>query len=767
MRNQKGVIMIKTLSKCLAMGLILVFTFTLFGCGSESGGTEAEAELVLQAFDEQCVFCHGPGRSQDVAQVHSITTNSPSGVIDGVTIDGVSGKPTVSFRLFDAGSPLAFFDPNDIRFAIAKLVSAAGGDSSFWQSYINSTETKEGGDPGTTPDGTTEIQATAERANTAGGTFTDNEDGSYTYEFSFDITDVTDPTGVTYDPSLTHRIAMQVSDNVDNAFLDFVPGSGAVATRDIVMNASCNECHAKLGLHGGDRIALKYCVTCHNPGSTDANSGNTVDFKVMVHKIHYGEDLPSVQAGGEYAIWGFRDTKHDYSDVVYPQDIRNCTKCHDGADEDTPDGDNWKTMPTMEACGSCHDDVDFETGENHEGGDQSNNDDCSENECHPPVNSEEEGISVTDAHVIPDQAAAALFEYNIIDVTNTAPGEFPVVTFSVTDPNGDAPYDILNDDPWTGRGSLNVRIGWPTTDYTNTGTGSTPAQPIGIDALAGAQDNLDGTFTVTSSLPIQSDVTGTGVVYIDEHPAADFDGDGDFTDTLPVKNAFLYFPITDPAAVPRREIVDVDKCDQCHGLLSLHGANRNNETQVCVICHNANATDINRRPDDPDDTADGKVEETIDFKHMIHAIHGAQFREDGIVVFGFGDTEHDFSHVHLPNGSENLKNCEGCHVSGAFELPLDPNVQTPTVSTGNDPADPDDDRDITPTASVCSACHDGILAKTHMAENGGNFDFLLFAPDTSDTDEQTQADLCGPGPISVQPGGHTSRTDCCSCHAIQ
>jgi len=48
--------MIKTLSKCLAMGLILVVTFTLIGCGSESGGTEAEAEHVLQALDEQSVF---------------------------------------------------------------------------------------------------------------------------------------------------------------------------------------------------------------------------------------------------------------------------------------------------------------------------------------------------------------------------------------------------------------------------------------------------------------------------------------------------------------------------------------------------------------------------------------------------------------------------------------------------------------------------------------------------------------------------------------
>jgi OmcA/MtrC family decaheme c-type cytochrome len=222
--------------------------------------------------------------------------------------------------------------------------------------------------------------------------------------------------------------------------------------------------------------------------------------------------------------------------------------------------------------------------------------------------------------------------------------------------------------------------------------------------------------------------------------------------------------------------VDVDNCNQCHGYLSLHGANRNNEIQICVICHNANATDINRRPADPTTTADGKVEEAIDFKHMIHAIHAAQFREEGIVVFGFGNVEHDFSDVVLPNpsgpGTENLnlKNCEGCHINengGTFELPLDPNVQTTTISTGDDPADPNDDTDITPIASVCSSCHDSTVAKTHMAENGGNFDFLLFAPDTSDTDEQTQTDLCGPGPISAQPGGHTSRTDCCSCHAIQ
>ena len=86
---------------------------------------------------------------------------------------------------------------------------------------------------------------------------------------------------------------------------------------------------------------MEYCVTCHNPGSTDSDSGNTVDFKVMIHKIHHGENLPSVQAGGSYIVAGA-----DYSTVVYPQDIRNCTKCHANSAA-TPQGDNWKNVPTM------------------------------------------------------------------------------------------------------------------------------------------------------------------------------------------------------------------------------------------------------------------------------------------------------------------------------------------------------------------------------------------------------------------------------------
>ena len=76
---------------------------------------------------------------------------------------------------------------------------------------------------------------------------------------------------------------------------DFVP-SGAAVTQvwDEIANSACNTCHNPLSAHGGSRYDVKLCVLCHSPQTVDPDTGNTVDFKVMVHKIHMGEQLPSV-----------------------------------------------------------------------------------------------------------------------------------------------------------------------------------------------------------------------------------------------------------------------------------------------------------------------------------------------------------------------------------------------------------------------------------------------------------------------------------------
>jgi OmcA/MtrC family decaheme c-type cytochrome len=801
-------------SDYLVVGLALAFAFALTGCGSGTRGTEetrvtgvtggtASTPLVAQTFDEQCAFCHGSGRIEDVAVAHSIATNSPSVTITGVTI--VGGVVTVNFGVVETVNgvsiPRPGIVPNDIRFTIAKLVAPGSGDSTYWQSYIN-TESTAGAN--------TVVQATYERASANGSAgFTDHGDGTYTYVFQFPqpgppatyastIDNITDPVAVNYDPALTHRIAMQVADNTDNAFVDFIPNNlpslvvPPASNRQIVVTASCNECHVRLGLHGGDRRNVNYCVTCHNPGTTDAGSLNTVDFKVMIHKIHRGKHLPSVLAapGVRYAIgshdWGGVPGTGD-GGVEFPQDIRNCTKCHKGG----PQSDNWKNVPTREACGSCHDRTSFVVPvpagfELHLGGVQPDNTGCVN--CHPADAGGfasakfPNGVNVKDVHAIPEQVAAAKFQYNIIDVTNTDPGQFPTIRFSVQDPTDSAfnsadpttaTYNILTHPSFSPASSakrLAILIGWDTKEYTNTGSKVTPAQPISINPLAGAQDNGDGTFTVASTVPIPAGVT-SGAVAIEGHPAVEsVPGSGTYDLSVPVKSAVKSFP---PGTTDRRTVVNIANCDKCHGYLSLHGGNRNDNPQICVICHNANDTDINRRPV-PGPGVDGKAEEAIDFKYMVHSIHAAKagtgfhgFRTNGIVIYGFGGSVNDFSDVRLPSGSGadnlNIRNCLGCHANAStYAVPLNANALPTTIGTGSNRASPDDDVNITPTAAVCSSCHDDIASKTHMAENGAVFSFKAFAPAAAGGSDQ--AALCGPGPVSSQPAGHTTRTDCCSCH---
>lgn len=770
----------KVFSKCLVTGLILVFSALLFGCGSESGGEEPAATLAWPAVNrsssEVCASCHGTGEVSDVDLKHSerdYGTQTVEGAyvaaIDTVTIPdaaGAGGVPTIGFTVRDENGT-GVTGLTDFRFSVAKLVSTADGDASYWQSYINRSATKAVGDPGTAPDGTIAVQATYESA--AAENLTDNDDGSYTYVFNADLSAVTVVAGealdVTYVPALTHRFAIQIGGHgepVANPIYDFQPSTGlrpadGIESRSIATVASCNECHHKLALHGGARIEVEYCVTCHNPGSVDPNSGNTIDMKVMIHKIHRGEDLPSVMAGGEYAIWGYRDSKHDYSDVVLPQDIRNCVKCHDAADVATPDGANWVNTPTMEACGSCHDNVSFTSPVPagmvlHGGSAQSDNSLCAL--CHS--NAALPQFYIPDVHAIAEEAAALAFQFDIVDIADTDKGESPVVTFSVSDPTSGVFYDILTDPEFTAGSTsrLYVLIGWNTKEHTNGGSGQTPGLPVQINALTDATDNGDGTFSVTSPVVIPDDVSGSGVVAIEGHPAAVGTTPGTYDMRVPVKNAIRSFAITDVFAMNRRKVVDVAKCNQCHGNISMHGNNRTGNIQVCVICHNGAATDINRRPDDPATTSDGKVEETIDFKHLIHAIHGAAIREEGIVVYGYGNSEHDFSDVEYPGI---INKCDACHVSDTHKLPLDGAVWTTSINTGDDLADPDDDRWMTQTVSVCSSCHDGSDDTEHMLQKGGGFDRVRPEP-VEEGDDNAGV---------VQPPGHSTAPGCTAataCH---
>jgi len=664
--------------------------------------------------------------------------------VASVTVPGDGGAPVVKLALTnDLTQGLTGLSAGEIRFVLAQLSPGTSGGSSQWQSYVTRDSA-----------GIADAQATTETA--SAGTWVDNGDGTYEYTFARALAEY--PAGPEFDADKTHRLGVEIRGQApisSNGIHDFVPSGGEPTfTRNVVDNDTCFACHDRLEFHGGPRTDVAYCVTCHNPSSIDGDTvdepwGGTVDMTEMIHKIHYGADLTN----GYYVV-GFRGSIKDYSEVHFPQDTRNCETCHEESDENTPEASNWRLVANRASCGSCHDDIDWANGGHP--GDFSFTDDSQCLDCHGPDATINGGAAQTvAAHAIATQVISGLYEFNILEVTNTEPGGTPSVTFSVTDPTaGDAPYNIHTDPSWTtcsfGASRLAVSIAWDTRDYTNTGSGVDPAQPISLNPLTAcggsSVDNGDGTFTVTSSTPIPAGTTGTLAVGIDGHPAVEVDGT---VERIAVTNAISYHAVTDESPVPRRNAVAVDRCNDCHNQLSMHGNNRTDEPEVCVLCHNPNATDARQRvaldmpASPPSDCVSvlGADDQTIDMKVMIHALHAGGTVGQPYEVCGFRNSVHTYDFKYPGK----LNNCEGCHVEGGYYPVEAGTILGTTVSVGNDPS-PIDDEVISPNTAVCSTCHVSDLAKQHMVQNGGDFSATKAADSTLISAGVETCALChGPG----------------------
>ncbi len=369
-------------------------------------------------------------------------------------------------------------------------------------------------------------------------------------------------------------------------------------------------------------------------------------------------------------------------------------------------------------------------------------------------------------------SATPAFQYNIVSVrslsggSTVAPGQFVVVRFSVSNPQTGTFYSLATDPAWTqtasGASRLFLQIAWDTRDFTNANSNINSlagsrgaADPIPVNALAATvTNNGDGTYTATAPLPIPSTAGGTGEVAMEGHPAGP-DATGAFTVRVAVKSVFKYFPITGAASVARRQIVDINKCMVCHrpdgtGVaprLTLHGNNRTEEVQVCVVCHNPDNTDIAFRSTIPKVVngvtinenpvvqvgSNSYPEQGIDFKRLIHGIHASTtgFRRNPLVVIAFNGTVFDASTLTRFPGE--LSNCVACHIDngrvGTFELPMASSVLGTTMNTRSSGvnangtfvinSDPANDVKISPTAAVCSSCHDSGEVTRHMVSTGG------------------------------------------------
>jgi OmcA/MtrC family decaheme c-type cytochrome len=345
---------------------------------SNGGGTKT-----ITCSDGTTVVVGAAVRDFNALTAADLADMDPAAVVTAVEI-GVDGKPLVRLKISDrSGNGIKNFvpagaatgmQPTTVRFGVLKLTDAGavnGSGNQTWVSYIASTATS---------------TSSYETPTTAGAVLTDHADGSYTFKLSRNVTAGTG--ALAYEPTKVHRLVALISTSGNpyrpmNAVFDFVPATGAIVdpnAQEAVAGAACAQCHgpfrAKAGgtgaFHGGDRYDVRGCVLCHNDQSRNVTlSSTTVDdsaiaadgtwtgnlailngesafnLPVFIHKIHMGEEL--ALKGGTY-----RAVARPW-EVTYPQDVRNCTKCH----RTNGKANNWNQTPSRRACGACHDDVGF------------------------------------------------------------------------------------------------------------------------------------------------------------------------------------------------------------------------------------------------------------------------------------------------------------------------------------------------------------------------------------------------------------------------
>ena len=214
-----------------------------------------------------------------------------------------------------------------------------------------------------------------------------------------------------------------------NAVLDFKFGADLpIRPRQVISRSACNACHVNIQFHSGTwaplraaQQAAEACSVCHTKGSFDPTVGarglpcatsadcggftggwetcqdtngdgipdtcvitvdptpsQTLDFGPMVHDLHYARlrggyaERQNLISPPDLVLIGDGNSVDDMQFALFPQDIRNCTKCHVdtrgtcsaaapcGVGQACVGGtcmnDSW-LVPSMRVCTSCHDDV--------------------------------------------------------------------------------------------------------------------------------------------------------------------------------------------------------------------------------------------------------------------------------------------------------------------------------------------------------------------------------------------------------------------------
>lgn len=725
----------------IVAGLLLAAgIFLLIGCAGEVGpagpagaqGPAGQAGTQGPAGQAGAQGTAGPAGTQGPAgQAGAQGPAGPAGASVIVPADGVIAKvtsvtigtdrkPVVTFTITDGkGQPLKISDLDTYpRFGIAYIKRDTATNFTSYVDYFGTNTT---GAPFTFGNVTMQpARASGFRPGydtalspapvfpAAHPNIRDLGNGVYTYTFNALLPE-------TFDRNATHVVAGQITKSVRlyiaNPVFQFVPaGTPVTVTRAVVATQSCNQCHDQLRIHGA-RIEIGLCVLCHTPQNVDANSGSVLALDVFIHKIHMGARLPSVVAGKPFFIG---NGNNDFSKGIWPQygagigDVRTCTTCHEAPTGMTaadyakiaPNAANWKTAPTRQACGSCHDQIDWTTGKStipgrndHKEGPQTDDTKCAT--CHIPDSGKEFDASVVGSHMVPLESKQLKgYKVQIVRVTDTGPGQFPTVVFNAKDNAGNTVnISQIN--------SLTFNLNGSTKDYVG---GTTTIAGI----LANVKTGSDGNYTYTLTRAIPTDATGTWAVAIESNRIESIVGnEGVRTNvTEYTYNPVAYIPVTDKVAVPRRQIVSTEKCNVCHKAMAFHGGGRKNLGEYCQFCHNPANVDVPQLVPPRFGGPFNTPPQSINFRFMAHRIHaGEELTRDFTIYRTRG--VFNFNEVAFPG---DLTKCSTCHVGNSYLLPL-------PAGTANTQAPREFYSPLGPVASACLGCHDSKSAADHAVIN--------------------------------------------------
>jgi OmcA/MtrC family decaheme c-type cytochrome len=336
------------------------------------------------------------------------------------------------------------------------------------------------------------------------------------------------------------------------------------------------------------------------------------------------------------------------------------------------------------------------------------------------------------------------FEYSIVDVTVNESNQ-AVVKFRIKKDGTDLDLTTYPPTGFSGGPSFLVAYASPQDDVAAPSDwnqlGRSAGQPASVsvaNVIGSATNNGDGTFTATLTTAFPAEAVMRGVAL-----------QGYFTQTNVTPSSARHTPsvfkgVTDDPQ--RRVAVNSAKCLNCHEMLDLHGGNRVNNVQVCVICHNPNLSSSGRGALPANVSAELLAqfnndpltfpEDAQNFKDMVHGIHGAAKRDVPFMHVRDRGTSgvyfYDWSQVTYP-GQPN--NCLACHDDGQYDTALPAGLLMTTVrtTTGNVAETRDDilaargavpnatDEVKNVTAAACSGCHTGGMSTAHMESMGAGF----------------------------------------------